>query len=83
MKLSKWSSLTIFSLLMIIMWPFNFPLYAEEVWNSEASKKGVLIASLEECLDIALKNNRQRLVSKFAIDIAEAQHKQALSAYWP
>ena len=83
MKLSKWSSLSIFSLLMIIMSPFNFSLYAEEVLKSEASNKGVLIASLEECLDIALKNNRQRLVSKFAIEIAEAQHKQALSAYWP
>lgn len=83
MKLPKWSRLTIILLLMIIISGFGFPLHAEEPWKSEASKKGILTADLEECLDIALKNNRHRLVSNFAIEIAEAQHKQALSAYWP
>jgi len=83
MKLSKGSRLTVFSLFMLIMFGFGFPLYAEEGGKSEGSKTGILIAGLEECLDIALKNNRHRLVSKFSIEIAEAQHKQALSAYWP
>ena len=39
--------------------------------------------SLQECMDIALQNNRYRPVSKFAIEIAEAQYRQALSSYWP
>lgn len=39
--------------------------------------------TLKECLDIALKNNHQRTASQFALEAAEAQHQQALSAYWP
>lgn len=40
-------------------------------------------SSLKECLEIALKNNRRRPASIFAIEIAEAQHRQALAGYWP
>ncbi|BCS95993.1 hypothetical protein DSLASN_16250 [Desulfoluna limicola] len=39
--------------------------------------------SMEDCLSIALKKNRHRQVSALGIRIAEYQHKQALSAYWP
>jgi len=39
--------------------------------------------SLQECLEIALQNNRWRPASQFGVEIAEAQHKQALSTYWP
>lgn len=39
--------------------------------------------TLQECVETALKKNRQRLVSKASREIAEAQYKQALSAYWP
>lgn len=39
--------------------------------------------SLEECIDVALENSRQRSVSQLAVEIAEAQHRQALSARWP
>ncbi|MGC2062471.1 MAG: TolC family protein, partial [Thermodesulfovibrionales bacterium] len=45
--------------------------------------KDVRILSLQECLDIALQNNHTRPASKFAVEIAEAQHQQALSSYWP
>ena len=45
--------------------------------------KGILKVTLKECIDIAIKNNHQRPVSQFALEAAEAQHKQALSAYWP
>lgn len=41
------------------------------------------IINLQECIDIALKNNRHRLISKASVDVAEFQHKQAKSAYWP
>jgi outer membrane protein TolC len=38
---------------------------------------------LDKCVEIALENNHQLKVSKYAVDIAEAQHKQATSAFWP
>lgn len=38
---------------------------------------------LGDCLNLALRNNYRRPASKFAIAIAEAQHRQALAAYWP
>lgn len=50
---------------------------------SQTENKKELRLGLDECLDIALKNNHRRPVSKFAVEIAEAQHQQALSAYWP
>lgn len=39
--------------------------------------------SLEECLDIAFRQNHRRPASQYAVAAAEAQHRQALSAYWP
>ncbi len=38
---------------------------------------------LEDCIQTAMQNNRQRPASRFAIAMAEAQHQQALSGYWP
>lgn len=38
---------------------------------------------LEECIQAAMQNNRQRPASRFAVAMAEAQHRQALSGYWP
>lgn len=40
-------------------------------------------STLEECLSTALQNNRRRPASQFAVAMAEAQHQQALSGYWP
>jgi outer membrane protein TolC len=39
--------------------------------------------SLEECLRVAFERNRQRPASRDSIAVAEAQHRQALAAYWP
>jgi outer membrane protein TolC len=39
--------------------------------------------SLEKCIEIALEQNRNRTVSSLAVKIAQTQHKQALSSYWP
>lgn len=39
--------------------------------------------TLQQCIDIALQKNRFRSVSRYSIEIAEAQHQQALSGYWP
>ncbi|HOW66419.1 MAG TPA: TolC family protein [Candidatus Paceibacterota bacterium] len=40
-------------------------------------------ANLEECLETAFQNNRRRPASRFAVAMAEAQHRQALAGYWP
>lgn len=39
--------------------------------------------SLEECIAKALELNRKRPASRAAVAVAEAQHQQALAAYWP
>ena len=39
--------------------------------------------TLDECLAGAMQNNHRRRASKFAVTMAEAQHRQALAAYWP
>ena len=39
--------------------------------------------SLEGCLRLALEHNHKRPASRFSVAIARAQHRQALSAYWP
>ena len=39
--------------------------------------------TLEECIDAALQNSHLRPASRFAVAMAEAQHRQALAGYWP
>lgn len=39
--------------------------------------------TLRQCLELALQNNRKRPASRFDIEMAEAQHRQALATYWP
>jgi outer membrane protein TolC len=39
--------------------------------------------TLEVCLNTAMQNNHRRPASKLAVVMAEAQHRQALAAYWP
>ena len=41
------------------------------------------VAGLEECLETALQNNRRRPASRYAVEMAEAKHRQALAGYWP
>jgi outer membrane protein len=43
----------------------------------------VQVLSLDECLRQAMENNRRRPASRFALAMAEAQHRQALAGYWP
>jgi len=45
--------------------------------------KTPLRLTLEQCLKIALEKNKQRTVSELSVKIAEYQHKQAMSSYWP
>ncbi len=39
--------------------------------------------SLDKAIAEALENNHRRPASRFAVAMAEAQHRQALAAYWP
>jgi len=41
------------------------------------------VLSLSECLHLAMERNHSRPASQFAVAIAEAQHRQALAAFWP
>ena len=44
---------------------------------------GIPALSLDQCLETAFQKNHRRPISKFAFALAEAQHRQALSGYWP
>lgn len=41
------------------------------------------VYSLDECMRLAMEKNHRRGASQFALAMAEAQHRQALAAYWP
>lgn len=39
--------------------------------------------SLADCLAMAMEQSHRRPASRFAVALAEAQHRQALAGYWP
>lgn len=51
--------------------------------GADAVGENVQQFSLEQCKQQALENNRRRPASKYAVEMAEAQHRQALAGYWP
>ena len=48
-----------------------------------SEKQDLMRLDLDKSLEIAWKNNQRRPASQYSLEAAEAQHKQALSAYWP
>lgn len=48
--------------------------------SQQISSKITSPLSLQECIDIALQNNRYRTASKFALETAEAQYQQTPAA---
>ncbi len=61
---------------------FILPVMAET--NPQLRGKDTIkMATLEECIETALENNRRRPASRYAVEMAEARHKQALAGYWP
>jgi outer membrane protein len=50
---------------------------------SRAGATAPQVMTLEQCIDTSLEKSRRRAVSRFAVAMAEAQHRQALAAYWP
>jgi outer membrane protein TolC len=57
---------------------FALPTHAQP-----AAEQPPAAPSLDDCIAVALRNNHRRQVSRFAVAAAEAQHRQALAAYWP
>ena len=56
------------------------------VTNAPAHLQGsttTLGMPLNECVAMALRENHRRPASRFAVAMAEAQHRQALAGYWP
>ncbi|MBI2947005.1 MAG: TolC family protein [Verrucomicrobia bacterium] len=69
----------LFSLIANLAWNVR----AAESSNAPASAVSIQKKTLDQCIAEALQNNRRRPASRFAIAMAEAQHRQALAAYWP
>ena len=46
-------------------------------------KESIREWTLDECVEAALENSHRRPASQFAVDMAEAQQRQALAGYWP
>lgn len=73
--------MTIVAAVMIIsIMPCSALAQSQPVDNENSVMKK---ATLDECIQTALKNNRLRPASQYAVEMAEAQHRQALSGYWP
>ena len=50
---------------------------------SVSGESETLEMNLEQCIEAALQANHRRPASRFAVAMAEAQHRQALAGYWP
>jgi outer membrane protein len=70
-------------ILCIVFLGFTFATPSSAAVLDNATTDGVRIVSLDECLQSALDNNRRRPASRFAVQMAEAQHSQAMAGYWP
>ncbi len=51
--------------------------------GSTAFGQALKSLSVEDCIEIALKNNQQRAISQAGVSIAKAHLGQARSTYWP
>jgi outer membrane protein len=50
---------------------------------AESKSPQIIQVDLQRCLDLAMENNHRRPASQAALEAAEAQHRQALSSFWP
>ncbi len=56
---------------------------AQDAIPAGTSASPSTVLNLDQCLQMALEKNHRRPASGFEVAMAEAQHKQALAAYWP
>lgn len=69
-------------LVVIVLFAMLDPVFAQDAQKNdgELSLKGI---DLGACIEKALENNRRRPASRYAVEMAEAQHRQTLAGYWP
>ena len=51
--------------------------------GAESPAAAQRVLTLEQCREMAWQKNNRRPASRFAVAMAEAQHRQALAGYWP
>jgi outer membrane protein TolC len=70
---------------LLALFSLNAIAAPKPVSRSSEDELPVLSGVFDEkrCIEIALQNNHARAVSELTIAIAEAQHRQACSAWWP
>lgn len=59
---------------------------AQDVQSPKASSESttqVQVLNLDQCLNLALKNNHLVKISEQTLKIAEAQYKQVMASFWP
>ncbi|WP_320045271.1 TolC family protein [uncultured Desulfobacter sp.] len=66
-------------MLIVVLTMIAGPAQSRELQKKEEIQK----AGLDACIEQALENNRRRPASRFALEMAQAQHRQTLAAYWP
>jgi len=84
LKLGKLATLG--AVATIITFTANGSENSPTVTNAPAHLQGsgtTLEMPLNECVTMALRESHRRPASRFAVAMAEAQHRQALAGYWP
>jgi len=76
-------SISASALLMMVFTAFGHEPATDSATAKELVPPATRELTLPQCLDEALQNNHRRPASRFAVAIAEAQHRQALAGYWP
>jgi len=66
----------LFNLVLLLTAGFSFA-------ENDAQSLSPLPLTLAEAIDLALQNQPALLASEKAVQAAQAQHKQALSTFWP
>jgi outer membrane protein TolC len=66
----------------VFCWLLTGVVLSSAAYATESAKNPTAL-TLQECIDIARDKNHYRAASRYSIEIAEAQHRQALSGYWP
>jgi outer membrane protein len=84
MMKQKYSRYCIITILLAVTIILNLPCSElAQAQSAEDEKINMKKATLDECIQTALDNNRLRPASQYAVEMAEAQHRQALAGYWP
>ncbi len=72
-----------FIVILITFFVIPVPFFVEASKGYNGSATIIQKADLEKCLQTALQNNHRRPASRYAVAMAEAQHRQAMAGYWP